>query len=845
MRYSLEKAYAELKYAEPIKPRGGLSLWRQAFKERRRPRPTSPPFETFVKPGPVQRWQHQEATLTLESAAGCLQLMALAPGLIRVRLNRDGLFNTPFSYAIEKPAAAWSPPPATVIEQADIILFKTDTVTVQVYKANSYLDFLDREGRPINLDAGGVGSQGEWVGLERALPAGAPVFGLGGRAFPLNLRGHCFETWQRDPGGRYGQGDDPLYQSHPWFISLNQERAFGLFFDNSYRSLFDLGGSRPERYTITAPAGELDYYFIYGPAVKTVLAQLAGLTGSMPLPPLWSLGLHQSRWSYRTEKEVRQVAQQFRRRQIPCDVIHLDIHYMRHYTSFSWDRRRFPDLRTPLHPPTGSTTRGVLRELAGDLRQEGFRLAAVIDPGLKADRFNQAAEDGLKRDVFLKYPDGKVFRGPVWPGDCYFPDFTDPAARIWWGELYRPLLEAGLSGFWNDMNEPAVFSSLEDKTIPQVVRHRFEGRSASHSQMHNVYGLQMARATREGLSALRPQRRPFVLSRAGFTGIQRYAAVWTGDNESTWEHLRLSLSMVLNLGLSGVAFAGVDIGGFFGAPGPELFARWLQAAALFPLCRIHTAAFTPEQTPWAYGPEVEAIAKKALELRYRLLPYLYTAFWQASQEGTPIIRPMLLEFQHDPRTYALEDQFMAGDALLVAPVLTPATATRPVYLPQGAVWVDYWRGQYYAGGQTLRVETPLTTLPIFVKAGTVLPHWPLLQHTGEAKNLQTLELHLFVAPGQSLLYEDEGEGLAYQQGAYRQTHFVCRPDKERIVLTARVQGAYTPPYPAISWVIHTPDPIAPKTILADSLPIRDWSAGALPNTVIFQTPHVQRLEIRL
>lgn len=827
-RYSLEKTHAELKYAEPIKPRNELALWWQAFKERSKPWPTPPPFESFIKPGAVRNWRHQEATLILECDTNCLQIMALAPGLIRVGMNEAGIFSTPFSYAIQKPAVEWSPPPVTVAEQDDLILFTTAEVMVQIHKTNSHIDFLDRDGRPINLDAGGLGRHEGWIGLERRLPPAAPVFGLGERAFPLNLRGHRFRTWQRDPGGRYDLEDDPLYQTHPWFISLNQDRAFGLLFDNSYRSTFDMGHSHPERYRLTAPDGEMRYYFIYGPEIKTILAQLAELTGAMPLPPLWSLGLHQSRWSYKTEKEVKRVARQFRERQIPGDVIHLDIHYMRHYTCFTWHPRRFP------HP----------REMTCDLRQAGFRLVAVVDPGMKADRFNDVAEKGLKQDVFLKYPDGKVFRGPVWPGDCYFPDFTDPTVRIWWGELHRPLVEAGVAGFWNDMNEPSLFG-LGDGTMPEVVHHSFEGRQANHSQMHNTYGMQMARATREGVSALRPQRRPFVLSRSGFVGIQRYAAVWTGDNESSWEHLRLSVSMTLNLGLSGVAFVGPDIGGFFGAPSPELFARWIQAAALFPLCRIHTAAFTPDQTPWAYGPTVEAIAKEALELRYRLLPYLYTAFWQASQQGLPIVRPMVLEFQDDPQTYLLEDQFMVGDALLVAPVLTPETDSRPVYLPQGQAWVDYWTGQYHPGGQTLTVNAPLTRLPIFIKAGTVLPHWPPIQHTDQAKTLETLDLHLLVAPGQSMLYEDEGEGLAYQHGAYRQTQFICRPAKDRIVLTTRLQGEYAPPYGIISWTIRTPEPITPSAIVADGLPILDWSSGALPNSITFQAPIVQRLEIWL
>jgi alpha-glucosidase len=454
------------------------------------------------------------------------------------------------------------------------------------------------------------------------------------------------------------------------------------------------------------------------------------------------------------------------------------------------------------------------------------------------------AEDGIKKDVFVKFPDGKPFRGPVWPGDCYFPDFTDPSVRIWWGSLHQALIEDGIAGFWNDMNEPSVFSP-GDGTMPHTVRHSFERRGANHDQIHNVYGSQMVRATQEGVKALRPDKRPFVLSRSGFTGVQRHAAVWTGDNESSWEHLRLSLSMVFNLGLSGVAFSGPDIGGFYGTPSPELFARWITAAALFPLCRIHTAAQTPQQEPWSFGPEVERISKKMIQLRYRLLPYLYTAFWQASQQGLPIVRPMLLAFQHDAAAQSIDDQFMVGDSLLVAPVLTAATTSRQVYLPPDHTWVDYWTGVYYVGGQTLKVDAPLDHLPIFVMSGATIPHWPLLQSTQHYKMIEAIDHHVFVAAGQSVLYEDDGEGFAYQQGQSRETHLICRQQGDRIVMTVRAQGNYTPPYERINWTIHTPAQVVPQSIVADGLTIANWSGGPLPHSFTLQTPVVQRLEIWL
>ena len=824
LRYSLEKTQAELKYADPMQPREGLKLWWQTLQQWRQPKPAPPPFEDFTHPGRLVRWRQQDHTITLVCELASLQLTVLTPGLVRVRLSQNGAFQPAASYLVLPTLSDWPHPAFTVTENETSLRLLTAELIVHIHKNNSRIDFLDQVEQPINLDAAGCGWQGDWVGLQRQLPAEAPVFGLGAQAMPLNLRGKQYQIWQRDPGGRYEPGQTPLSQNHPWLISLNQNQAFGLLFDNSCRSYIDLG-SQTNHYTISACNGELRFYFINGPTIKTVLTRLRNLTGSMPLPPLWALGLHQSRWGYKTQQAVRTIASQFRQRKIPCDVIHLDIDHLHQKRSFTWHKRHF---RHPEH-------------LTQRLREQGFRLASIVGPGIRADRLNELAEAGIKQDVFLKYPDGQLFQGPVWPGDCYFPDFTNPTARIWWGEQHQTLLEAGIAVVWNDMNEPSVFG-LPDGTIPDTVWHSFENRQANHAEMHNVYGLQMARASYEGLRALQPQQRPFVMSRSGFPGIQRYAAVWTGDNQSSWTHLRLSLTMTLNLGLSGVPFAGPDIGGFYGRPGRELFARWIQLAALFPLCRIHTANGTSAQEPWSFGSKVEAIAREMMALRYQLLPYLYTAFWQASQTGMPIIRALLFDFQADPQTHSLDDQFMVGEALLVAPVLTRAT-TRTLYLPQGTAWIDYWTGQGYEGGQTITVEAPLEKLPLFVKAGSVLPQWPLIQHTDQAAKIAQLKLHVYPGQGDASLYEDDGQSLAYRAGGYKLTRFVCRTEATRLVVTARTEGRFSPPYQTIQWLIHLDASHTPTSIIADSLPITTWQTEEQAGTLSFETPFIQRLEI--
>jgi len=823
-RYSVEKRYAELKFKNPMHPRGGLGTIWDAWKTRTASLPKPPPPHEFEHPGAAKTWYHIENTLTIESESAAIQLTAITPTIIQVRLNPTHAgFPPPFSYAIIDNA---QPLPATTLEETPTyLLFETNILSVKIHRADSRIDFLDAHGTAINLDAQGLGWCENWVEMSRNLNTDAPIFGLGEHGTPVNLRGGTFPIWNTDPGGKYSQNTDPLYQAHPWFISLTENRAFGIFLDNTFLSYFDFGDSDPEQINITANGGELRYYFIYGPELKNVLARFSDLTGKMSLPPLWTLGFQQSRWSYENESQVRDLARQFRAKKIPCDVIHLDIHYMRGYRVFSWHPKRFPN-------PA---------EMLKDLRIEGFRFIAIIDPAVKADRLYDVTEDGLRQKVFVTLPDGKQLKAPVWAGDSYFPDFTNPVVRIWWGTHLKKLTDAGIAAFWTDMNEPAVFSAGE-QTLPDVMYHDFDGHFANHAEAHNVYGMQMARATFKALAGLRPHRRPFVLTRSGFSGIQRYAAVWTGDNSGTWAHLRLNLSMVLQLGLSGVPFSGADIGGFGGTPTPELFARWMQLGAFFPLFRVHSAWGTPRQEPWSFGEAVEKITRNTIELRYRLLPYFYTLLQTATQTGIPVVRPMLLNFQDDEHTHNLDDQFMMGELLLVAPVLTEGAKNRRVYLPKGTDWYDYWTGEYFFGGQTRIVDTPLNALPMFVRAGSILPHWDLIQHTDEVSTLKTLHLHTYLGDGQSFLYEDDGKSTQYLDNEFKQTRFICRNSDERFVVTLRQTGAYAPPYETLSWHIHAAKPFKPQRIIADGIAVTDWEIGA-KSVITFRTPFIQRLEI--
>jgi alpha-glucosidase len=720
--------------------------------------------------GDVVSVHAEGAVVDLACTCGRLRLELLDAGVLRFRLCRgaSGPFPPLFSYALD-PGAQWPSVSLDVEETPGAITLHTPHLTCRVDRAPCRLSLYDAQGQPLSEDSQGFRFEGRGAAWARRLAPGEAIYGLGEKAFGLDLRGQKLEMWNRDPSC-YLPGDDPLYASIPFFVALRQGRACGFFLDNPGRAWFDLGHARAGEWQYQAEAGELCGYFFAGPSMAEVLERYTRLTGRMSLPPRWLLGYQQSRWSYYPEARVREIVAELRQRRIPCDVIYLDIHYMDGYRVFTWDRERFPDLP------------GLIQ----DLRAAGVRVIPSMDTGVKVDPGYAVHDDGLRVGAFCKLPGGTLFRGPVWPGDCYFPDFSDPAVRSWWGDWHRGLLEAGVAGIWNDMNEPAVFGG----EMAHNVLHAYEGPGARHDEVHNVYGLQEVRACAEGVQRLRPGERVPLISRSGYAGIQRYSAIWTGDNHSTWEHLRLSVSMCLNLGLSGVALCGADVGGFAGDCDAELLARWTELGALTPYFRNHSALGTAQQEPWAFGEPYESICRRAVELRYELLPYVYTAAWQAAQTGLPMMRPLALAWPDDARACHIDDQFLLGDALLVAPVLEAGRRSRPVYLPEG-IWYDFWTGQARRG--EVAAEAPLDRMPLFVRAGTVLPLAPVMQHTGGWPP-QALRLLIYPGDGESWLYEDDGHSLAYRSGEWRLTRFACRGDGTRLTVARHLQGPFDPGY---------------------------------------------------
>ncbi len=702
--------------------------------------------------------------LSLTSGAQA-SITFVTPEVARVRFAPRAAFERDLSYAVE--AKERAPAPVEVREtETTIEITAAGGARVSVQRRPFLVTVRDAAGRiVVEDDPARPASFDAETGAIEASKRRAETevyYGFGEKAMPVSRHGQGLVMWNTDTYA-YPPGLDPIYQSIGFFTALHEGRAYGLFLDNTYRTYFDMGKQAPERYTFGVAGGELNYYVFTGGRARSpraVLSDYTDLTGRTPLPPLWALGYQQSRWSYYPEARVRELARRFREGRIPADVLYLDIDYMDGFRVFTWDQKRFPN------PP----------QMIADLRAEGFRTVVIIDPGVKVDENYAVYREGRAGGYFHRTADGREFQARVWPGVCAFPDFTDPRAREWFGSLYKKHTDEGIAGFWNDMNEPATFLPDDEpepriyhhpgKTFPLSVRHAGDGQGGDHARYHNVYGMQMARATFEGLKRLQPRARPFVLTRAGYAGVQRYSAIWTGDNVSTWEHLRLSIPMLVNLGMSGVPLVGADVGGFSGSPSAELYARWLQAATLTPFLRSHTETGSKDQEPWSYGPDYERINRATIELRYQLLPYLYTLFHEHEASGAPVMRPLPFEYPADGRTYLIEDQYLVGRDLLVAPVLHEGAVKRRVYFPKGDAWIDWWTGMRYEGGREAEVAAPIDRLPLFARVGSAIPTQAVIQHTGE---MARAPLTLTITPGASFkseIYEDAGDGYEYRRGAY-------------------------------------------------------------------------------
>jgi alpha-glucosidase len=706
----------------------------------------------------------KENSLLFTGEEGVFRVKVLSANCLRITFNSRGSF-------LNVPSAAVENEPVDrdfILEKKpEEIILKTKAMNVKIARDNCRMIIRDLEGNTVCEDSdSGFFDSGKMTRIRKRFGPNDHFYGLGEKTGYLDKKGRSYQMWNRDHGC-YSPTTDPLYVSIPLLIVFNEQRSYGIFADKTCKLWFDMKEEFSGIYSVTADDFEFDYYFIYGPELKYVTSQYAGLTGKPMLPPLWSLGFHQSRYSYCPEQQVEEVAESFRAKDIPCDVIHLDIDYMDGYRVFTWDRQCF---REPA-------------KMIANLRDKGFKVVTIIDPGVKKDPEYLVYREGIQKGLFCKWVTGEVYHGKVWPGDAAYPDFSKAETRRWWGECHKAFLEAGVAGIWNDMNEPADESDTDTPyhTVPDELTMENDGYPRSFAKYHNLYGFLMCRATHEGFGRLKPENRYFLLTRSAYAGIQKYAAVWTGDNCSWWEHLATSLPMFMNMGLSGVPFIGADVGGFAEDCSAEIFARWVQLGAFTPLFRVHSAIDTIHQEPWRFGPVVENIARKYIKLRYRLLPYLYNEFFKASQSGLPVIRPLVMEFPSDENVHRLSDQFLLGEDFLVAPIYLPATFKRCVYLPAG-VWYDYWSGERYEGEKYILADAPLDKIPVFVRGGAMIPQAPPMNYVGEVR-MDPLTLVIYPgSKGKLVLYEDDGCSNRYKDGEYSLTAFAFTKNDHEITL---------------------------------------------------------------
>ncbi|WP_182113196.1 MULTISPECIES: TIM-barrel domain-containing protein [unclassified Actinotalea] len=713
--------------------------------------------------------------------------------VVRLAMSRGGVFDEQPTHAVC--VDPLSPDVAFEVERSDdVVRVRTAALVVSLWLDPFRVDVHRADGSPVIETARGAdGRYGTYATLNdafvlrrRCRPEDA-IYGLGEKTGRHNRKGRDFTLWNSDvlspdvagaAAARLGADDpradasstefDPYYVSIPFFYHQRWPGGAmaGSFLDNGYRVAYDF--TAPDEYVIRGDGGQWCEYVFAGPRMPDILEAYTWLTGRTPLPPLWSLGYHQSRWHAYAQEAVEQVARRHRELDVPCDALWLDIEYMDGYRVFTWDRERFPD-------PPGMLAR---------LRDDGFRVITIIDPGVKHDPGYAVFDEAVEKDLLCRTEGGDLYVGQVWPGRTAFPDFVTQETRAWWGRLNAEHVRSGLAGIWNDMNEPATGDV--DPGRMRFGRGRF-----SHERFHNQYALLMAMGTVEGLRAAMPELRTFVLTRAGSAGIQRYAANWMGDNQSRWDHLWLSIPMANGFGVSGQAFVGADVGGFFGSTDAELFLRWMQYGALTPFFRNHSAMGNVDQYVWAFGDVVLAGVREAIRLRYRLLPYLYSAFVVASETGAPVQRPLVLDHQDDAVVRDVDDQYLLGPHLLVAPVVEPGTTHRQVYLPAGE-WVDWHTGERHVGPRFVVAQTPMERIPLYVRAGAVVPMWERAPASTAEPAPELVELHLRVpaldGTATSMLQEDDGLTVAAVDGAHVRTTFEVTRAGGAVTVRARTTG---------------------------------------------------------
>ncbi|WP_245827752.1 glycoside hydrolase family 31 protein [Sinomonas mesophila] len=764
-----------------------------------------------------------------------LRIDVIRHDVVRIKISRGGVFDEQPTVAVSADASGFGAAFEVTLEP-DAARLATSAMVVTLWTDPFRIDIRRTDGTVVLETARDVdGSYQTYATLNDAFTFARTcrpddsMFGLGEKTGRQNRKGRDFTLWNTDvlnpsAAGEFTLGRqagdpradrtsaefDPYYVSIPFHYHQNAVtgNVSASFIDNGYRGAYDFIPA--QHYRVHFAGGQYTEYVFSGPDMPDVLEAYTWLTGRTQLPPLWALGYHQCRWHSYSEGDIERLALRLRQEGIPCDALWLDIEYMDGYRVFTWNRDLFPDVE------------GLLARLD----EHGYRLITIVDPGVKAEPGYAVFDDAVERGVLCRTEGGDVYIGQVWPGNTAFPDFATEEARQWWGELNAAHVASGLAGIWNDMNEPTT-----GEISPLGMR--FGKGQHSHERFHNQYATLMAMGTTQGLLKAMPDRRTFVLSRAGSPGIQRYAANWMGDNLANWDHLRVGIPMATGFGISGQAFVGADIGGFFGNSDPELFARWIQYGALTPFCRNHSVIATRDQYPWSFGQAVLQIAREALQLRYRLLPYIYASFVAASETGAPVQRPLVFDYQYDQITADIDDEYLFGPDLLVAPVFDRGVTARHVYLPEGH-WYDWHSDEVHPGRRHVVAQTPLDRIPLYARAGAVVPLWHDAPPTTQGHAPAAVELHLFVPSvdgvHRSFLQEDDGLTRQALAGASIRTRFTVTRTGSRVTLEAEATGDGFDGFARREFVVvlHGAEPSA---VDVDGAPrLADGRRVTIPNT---------------
>ncbi|MCT3305093.1 glycoside hydrolase family 31 protein [Lactiplantibacillus pentosus] len=739
-------------------------------------------------------YQQNKQTITFTFPTP-IQFTVISPAIIRVFIDRG---ESGQSYAIEGDKTVTTD--FQVKDAGDHYTIQTAALSVNL-DADQHIDVFDKNGNALITDYRGprehlkgvdkvhkrlVEAEGHSVtqaptksdkGYYEIIKSLSPdeyIYGLGDKTGYLNKRGFAYDNWNVDNPAPQLEILPNIYKSIPVMLGLKNGHPYGIFFDNTYQSHLDMGKESDHYYFYSAVQGNLDYYIIGGTTLKDVVTNYTYLTGRTPLPQKWTLGYQQSRWGYSaSEEEVKAIADNLEKYDLPCDAIHFDVDYMNGYRVFTWDKDKY---------------NGNPKKFITKLQKRGLKVIPIIDPGVKQDPDYHIYAEGLKKGYFVKAANGDVYINKVWPGKSAFPDFGRPEVRKWWANNGKFLTDLGVAGIWIDMNEPATFEG----PIPDDTVFSDQNTPSTHKKMHNVYGHNMAKATYTGLKE-QTGNRPFVITRAAYAGTQKYSTVWTGDNRSMWPHIQMMIPQLCNLGLSGFSFTGTDIGGFASDTTPELLTRWIEAAIFSPLLRNHAALGTRQQEPWAFGEPTLSIYRKYLKLRYRFIPYLYDLFAKESQSGLPIMRPVVLNDDQDPRVRDLNDEYMVGDDILVAPVVQKSQIKRLVYLPAGN-WVDFWNGAEYAGKQDIVVDAPIDKLPLFIRQNTILPWAPAVSHISDAA-LHAMTFRVYGNQGTYQHYQDNGRDFKYQDGEWNNYTISVEHGKASVKLT---HHGYQPVYQQVT-----------------------------------------------